>query len=74
MSSDLFTRGIDIQTVNVVFNFDFPKNTETYLHRIGRSGRFGHLGLAINFVTDADTENIVRVEQALGIEILNMPK
>lgn len=74
MSSDLFTRGIDIQTVNVVFNFDFPKNTETYLHRIGRSGRFGHLGLAINFVTDADTENIVRVEQSLGIEILNMPK
>jgi len=74
VSSDLFTRGIDIQTVNVVFNFDFPKNTETYLHRIGRSGRFGHLGLAINFVTDADTENIVRVEQSLGIEILNMPK
>ena len=44
MSSDLCTRGIDIQTVNVVFNFDFPKNSETYLHRIGRSGRFGHLG------------------------------
>jgi ATP-dependent RNA helicase DDX6/DHH1 len=48
----LFTRGIDIPTVNVVVNFDFPKNSETYLHRIGRSGRFGHLGLAINFVTD----------------------
>ena len=42
--SDLFTRGIDIQAVNVVINFDFPKNSETYLHRIGRSGRFGHLG------------------------------
>ena len=41
---DLFTRGIDIQAVNVVINFDFPKNSETYLHRIGRSGRFGHLG------------------------------
>eukprot|EP01035_Chromulina_nebulosa_P020743 gene20743-26895_t len=41
--SDLFTRGIDIQSVNVVINFDFPKNSETYLHRIGRSGRFGHL-------------------------------
>ena len=46
VSSDLFTRGIDIQSVNVVINFDFPKNSETYLHRIGRSGRFGHLGLA----------------------------
>lgn len=42
--SDLFTRGIDVQAVNVVINFDFPKMAETYLHRIGRSGRFGHLG------------------------------
>ncbi len=41
MSSDLCTRGIDIPAVNVVVNFDFPKNSETYLHRIGRSGRFG---------------------------------
>ncbi|CAM9623482.1 unnamed protein product, partial [Phaeothamnion confervicola] len=52
--SDLFTRGIDIQSVNVVINFDFPKNAETYLHRIGRSGRFGHLGLAINLITYED--------------------
>lgn len=52
--TDLITRGIDIQSVNVVINFDFPKNSETYLHRIGRSGRFGHLGLAINFITDED--------------------
>lgn len=48
--SDLLTRGIDIQAVNVVINFDFPKNAETYLHRIGRSGRFGHRGLAINLI------------------------
>jgi len=40
--SDLFGRGIDIQSVNVVINFDFPRTSETYLHRIGRSGRFGH--------------------------------
>jgi len=45
VSSDLFTRGIDVQSVNVVINFDFPRNAETYLHRIGRSGRYGHLGL-----------------------------
>lgn len=44
VSSDLFTRGIDIPSVNVVINFDFPRSAETYLHRIGRSGRFGHLG------------------------------
>jgi ATP-dependent RNA helicase DDX6/DHH1 len=52
--SDLFTRGIDIQAVNVVINFDFPKMSETYLHRIGRSGRFGHLGIAINLITYDD--------------------
>ena len=52
--SDLFTRGIDIQAVNVVINFDFPKHAETYLHRIGRSGRYGHLGIAINLITFED--------------------
>jgi len=52
--TDIFARGIDILSVNVVINFDFPKFAETYLHRIGRSGRFGHLGLAINFITDND--------------------
>lgn len=62
--ADLFTRGIDIQSVNVVINFDFPKNAETYLHRIGRSGRFGHLGLAINLITYDDRHNLFRIEQA----------
>lgn len=52
--TDLLTRGIDIPTVNVVINFDFPKYSETYLHRIGRSGRFGHLGISINLVTFND--------------------
>jgi Helicase conserved C-terminal domain len=64
--SDLFTRGIDIQSVNVVINFDFPKTAETYLHRIGRSGRFGHLGLAINLITFDDRFNLYRIEQELG--------
>ena len=58
VSSDLFTRGIDIQSVNVVINFDFPKNSETYLHRVGRSGRFGHLGLAVNLITYDDRINL----------------
>ena len=52
--ADLFTRGIDIQAVNVVINFDFPKHAETYLHRIGRSGRFGHFGIALNLITFED--------------------
>jgi len=69
VSSDLFTRGIDIESVNVVINFDFPKNSETYLHRIGRSGRFGHLGLGINLVTYNDRFTLYRIEQELGTEI-----
>lgn len=71
--SDLLTRGIDIQAVNVVINFDFPKNAETYLHRIGRSGRFGHLGLAIDFITWNDRANLFKVEKELGIEIPKIP-
>ena len=71
---DLFTRGIDIQSVNVVVNFDFPKNSETYLHRIGRSGRFGHLGLAVNLITSDDRQGLRRVEQELGTEIRPIPK
>jgi len=69
VSSDLFTRGIDIESVNVVINFDFPKNSETYLHRIGRSGRFGHLGLGINLVTYDDRLTLYRIEKELGTEI-----
>mmetsp|Transcript_48410 Transcript_48410/g.125592 ORF Transcript_48410/g.125592 Transcript_48410/m.125592 type:complete len:433 (-) Transcript_48410:346-1644(-) len=73
VSSDLFTRGIDIQAVNVVINFDFPKNSETYLHRIGRSGRFGHRGLAINLITYDDRFNLYKIEQELGTEIKPIP-
>lgn len=73
VSSDLFTRGIDIQSVNVVINFDFPKNAETYLHRIGRSGRFGHLGLAVNMITYEDRFNLYRIEQELATEIKPIP-
>lgn len=71
--SDLLTRGIDIQAVNVVINFDFPKHAETYLHRIGRSGRYGHLGIAINMVTWDDRFNLYRIEQELGCEIQSIP-
>ncbi|KAJ8895651.1 hypothetical protein PR048_000987 [Dryococelus australis] len=71
---DLFTRGIDVQAVNVVINFDFPKMAETYLHRIGRSGRFGHLGIAINLITYDDRFALHRIEQELGTEIKPIPK
>ena len=73
VASDLCTRGIDIQSVNVVVNFDFPRNSETYLHRIGRSGRFGHLGLAINLITYEDRFNLFKIEQELGTAIKPIP-
>lgn len=72
--SDLLTRGIDIQAVNVVINFDFPRNSETYLHRIGRSGRFGHLGIAINLITYDDRYNLRRIEKELNTHIEPIPK
>ena len=59
---------------NVVINFDFPKSAETYLHRIGRSGRFGHLGLAINLITFEDRFNMYKIEQELGTEIKPIPQ
>jgi len=71
--TDLFTRGIDIKSVNVVINFDFPKSAETYLHRIGRSGRYGHLGLAINLITNDDRTNMYKIEQNLSTEIQAIP-
>lgn len=72
--SDLFTRGIDIQAVNCVINFDFPNMAETYLHRIGRSGRFGHLGLAINLITYDDRYNLKRIEEQLNTDIKPIPQ
>lgn len=64
--TDIFARGIDIQTVNVVINFDFAKHADVYLHRIGRSGRFGHLGVAINFITENDKANLFQIEDELN--------
>jgi len=72
--TDLFTRGIDISSVNVVINFDFPKNSETYLHRIGRSGRYGHLGVAINLITYQDRYDLYKIEQELGTNIRPIPQ
>lgn len=71
--TDLITRGIDVQSVNVVINFDFPKAAETYLHRIGRAGRFGHLAIAINFVTDDDRKSLYQIEDDLETEIKPIP-
>ena len=57
VATDVFGRGIDIERVNIVFNYDMPDNSDQYLHRVGRAGRFGTRGLSISFVaTDEDEE------------------
>lgn len=57
MTTDLYTRGIDIRTVNIVLNFDVPLCSDMYLHRIGRCGRFGHKGLAITLMAGEQEKN-----------------
>ena len=74
VSSDLFTRGIDIQSVNVVINFDFPGSPTSYIHRIGRSGRAGRPGAAITFFTEEDAQRgdlkpIANVMKNSGCEV-----
>lgn len=56
-------RGIDVQQVSLVINYDLPSNRENYIHRIGRSGRFGRKGVAINFVTTDDVRTLREIEQ-----------
>jgi len=73
ISSNITARGIDIQQVSTVINFDIPKCTSTYLHRIGRSGRWGRKGCAINFVTKRDIFNMRNIEEHFKINIKEMP-
>lgn len=69
ISSDVTARGIDIQQVSTVINFDVPNNVHTYLHRIGRSGRWGRKGLAVNFITKRDINQMKMIEKHYNINI-----
>tara|TARA_Y100000768_G_C23940047_1_gene664650 strand:+ start:72 stop:1217 length:1146 start_codon:yes stop_codon:yes gene_type:complete len=73
LSTDLLSRGIDVQQLSLVINFDIPKSKETYIHRIGRSGRYGRKGVAINFVTDRDLQQLKDIETFYDTEIKEMP-
>merc|ERR1711879_770411 len=74
VSTDLFGRGIDIERVNIVINYDMPDESDTYLHRVGRAGRFGTKGLAITFVTgEEDAEVLKKVQQRFEVNIGEMP-
>ena len=74
IATDLLARGIDINKVTLVINYDLPKNIENYLHRIGRSGRFGKRGTAINFITQRDFHILREIEAHYSIKIDPMPK
>ena len=69
ITSDLFARGIDVQQVSIVINFDIPRSEHTYLHRIGRSGRWGRKGVAINFQTKHDATRLKKFEEYYDTKI-----
>lgn len=73
ISSGITARGIDIQQVSTVINFDITKDVHTYLHAIGRSGRYGRKGLAINFVTKYDIDIMKKIEKHYDINIPELP-
>jgi superfamily II DNA/RNA helicase len=74
LSTDLLSRGIDIQQLSLVINFDLPLQKETYIHRIGRSGRYGRKGVAINFVTERDLQDLEELKQFYNTNIEEMPQ
>ena len=87
ITTDIIARGIDIQQITLVINYDMPQEKETYLHRIGRSGRYGKLGVAINFIVSfnernkkniktimSDSEKIESFSKNYNTEIKHLPK
>ena len=74
LSSDLLARGIDIQQLSLVINFDLPREKETYIHRIGRSGRYGRKGVAINLINDREIDYLKELESFYDTQINEMPQ
>jgi ATP-dependent RNA helicase UAP56/SUB2 len=74
VATNIFGRGIDIERVNVVVNYDMPENSDTYLHRVGRAGRFGTKGLAISFVSSTDDGTVLNdVQSRFTVSIPKLP-
>jgi translation initiation factor 4A len=73
IATDLLARGIDVHQVSLVINYDLPRQLESYIHRIGRSGRFGRKGVAINFITQYDAKAIDELERFYNTQIEEMP-
>lgn len=73
ITTDVWGRGLDVQQVSLVICYDLPQSRELYIHRIGRSGRFGRKGVAINFVTNEDVRILRDIEQFYSTQIEEMP-
>ncbi|KAJ2000152.1 translation initiation factor eIF4A [Coemansia thaxteri] len=73
IATDLLARGIDVQQISLVINYDLPSSRENYIHRIGRGGRFGRKGVAINFVADDDVARLREIEGHYNTQIDEMP-
>jgi len=74
VSTDIFGRGVDFERINIVLNYDMPPNADQYLHRVGRSGRFGTKGLAITFVSSADDQKIMnQVQERFAVQVHELP-
>jgi len=74
VATNLFGRGMDIERVNIVFNYDMPEDSDTYLHRVARAGRFGTKGLAVTFVSEeADAKTLNEVQERFDVSITELP-
>lgn len=73
ITTDLLARGIDVQHVSIVINYDIPRNTELYIHRNGRTGRYGRKGIAINFITENDVNTLKDIEKFYNTQIEELP-
>merc|ERR1719187_1220343 len=74
VSTNLFGRGVDIERVNIVINYDMPQDSDEYLHRVGRAGRFGTKGLAITFVSTADEgETMKTIQERFKVKVTPLP-
>ncbi|KPP77041.1 ATP-dependent RNA helicase DDX39A-like [Scleropages formosus] len=75
VATNLFGRGMDIERVNIVFNYDMPEDSDTYLHRVARAGRFGTKGLAITFVSDeTDAKTLNDVQDRFEVNVAELPE
>ena len=74
VATEIFGRGIDIEKINIVFNLDLPGDADSYLHRVGRAGRFGTKGLAITFASsDKDKEVLEEIQKRFEVKVEELP-